>query len=51
LRFEGVSAGPWGAALDNIVLTANVVPEPSTALLLASGLAGMAIVARRRRSA
>jgi choice-of-anchor C domain-containing protein len=51
LRFEGVSAGPWGAALDNIVLTANVVPEPSTAVLLASGLAGMAIVARRRRSA
>ncbi len=51
LRFQGVSAGAWGAALDNIVLTANVVPEPSTAMLLATGLAGVAIVARRRRSA
>ncbi len=32
-------------------LTSQVVPEPSTYLLMASGLAGIMIMARRRRSA
>ncbi len=53
LRFEGQGARYWGAALDNIEVTLNVVPEPATALLLAAGLFGgvLLVVARRHRQA
>jgi choice-of-anchor C domain-containing protein len=50
LRFEGVSGGAWGAALDNVVLTANPVPEPASLALLAVGLCGTALIVRRRRA-
>jgi choice-of-anchor C domain-containing protein len=51
LSFEGVNGGPTGMALDNIVVTANVVPEPSTAVLFATGSALLLVVAYRRRVA
>ncbi len=56
LAFESASGGTAnGPALDNVRLTlvrdANTtVPEPSTYALLASGLAGVGLVARRRRA-
>jgi choice-of-anchor C domain-containing protein len=57
LRFEGLDssggngAGPYmGAALDDVsVVTAT--PEPSTYLLMGTGMLALASVARRRRSA
>ncbi len=48
LRFEGQGANYWGAALDNIEVTLNVVPEPAAALLLATGLFGCALLAVAR---
>ncbi len=48
LRFEGRGATHWGAALDNIEVTLNVVPEPAAALLLATGLFGCALLAVAR---
>ena len=41
------------AAADNVVfdnLTVNVVPEPGSALMVAIGLAGLALTARRGRN-
>ncbi len=49
LRFEGQGAKYFGAALDNIEVTANVVPEPAAALLLAAGLFGCSLLAVARR--
>jgi choice-of-anchor C domain-containing protein len=48
LRFEGQGATYWGAALDNIEVTLNVVPEPAAALLLSTGLFGCALLAVAR---
>ena len=47
LRFAAVTSGAIGIALDNV--TVNIVPEPSTLLLLASGLAGALLIVRVRR--
>ena len=34
--------------IDNVSISANVIPEPGTVVLLLSGLAGLAAVGRRR---
>ena len=51
LAVQGVGAG----AMDKAVavtgfINATTVPEPSTYLLMAAGLAGVGIVSRRRRA-
>jgi hypothetical protein len=43
------TANEYGDHLDNIGVTARV-PEPGTALLVASGLLGLGVMARRRRA-
>ncbi|RMH28311.1 MAG: choice-of-anchor C family protein [Planctomycetota bacterium] len=47
LRFEGISGGVYGAAIDNVVVT-GVAPTPGSVALL--GLAGL-LTGRRRRTA
>ncbi len=42
--------GPGDVALDSYRTQFNVVPEPAAMALLGSGLAGLAVVGRRRRS-
>lgn len=51
--FLTFSADNVGPLVDNVLLTrtaATTVPEPSTYMLMAAGLAAMAAVARRRRN-
>lgn len=52
LQFESLETGFFGPALDAISLsaTASVVPEPSTVILLASGLLALGGVQLRRRA-
>jgi len=40
--------GPDQAVIDNVAVSATLIPEPGTALLLLTGLAGMAAQGRRR---
>ena len=59
LRFERTSPFPTNLVLDDLVFGAalgpapvvGAVPEPSTVVLLAGGLLGVAAAARRRRTA
>ena len=44
-----VSATGFEGGAQEFLVRTNVVPEPSTYLLLATGLAGIALIARRRR--
>jgi hypothetical protein len=45
-----IFSGPGHLQIDNVVLDVNPVPEPSTMLLLGSGLAGLGFFRRRRKS-
>ena len=45
-----VSATSFEGGAQEFLVRTNVVPEPSTYLLLATGLAGIALIARRRRA-
>lgn len=51
LTLSGVNGGAWGAAIDDVVLTQNIIPEPATAVLLLTGLLGTLVILRRRRAA
>ncbi len=51
VNLTNTTAGTTVAVTGNIRPTATVVPEPSTYLLMASGLAGMGMMYRRRRNA
>lgn len=53
VAIETQSGDNMGPLIDNVLLTstaATTVPEPSTYMLMAAGLAAMAAVARRRRN-
>lgn len=52
LRFQGLDTGnPFiGAALDNAAVV-TATPEPSTYLLMGTGLLGIVVAARRKRAA
>jgi len=49
ISVEGVAAEPFGGALYGISISTAPVPEPSTILLLGSGLAGLAWYGRKRK--
>ena len=49
LGLVGTDTNLTGANIDNLALSATVVPEPGTAALLGLGLAGLAGVGRSRR--
>ena len=51
LKFQGVGVSGDGTAfIDNVTVSAvTVVPEPTTALLMAGGLAVVSLLRRRRR--
>ncbi len=48
LSFASQTSGAYGAALDNIAVTA--VPEPETFAMLLAGLGVMGVIARRRKA-
>jgi len=47
-RYRFVFADGGGPSIDNVAISATLIPEPGTALLLLSGLGGMAAYGRRR---
>jgi hypothetical protein len=51
LAFAGLQNPAWYSLDDVSVTSNNVIPEPSSFLLLISGLAGMAGVIRRKLTA
>jgi hypothetical protein len=48
VRFTFAVDGPAAPLIDNVAISATLVPEPGTALLLAIGVAGLARQGRRR---
>jgi hypothetical protein len=51
INIEPPLAGGYLSDMQTVRGNVSVVPEPSTYLLMASGLAGVMVMARRRRSA
>ena len=54
LRWSYVTTGSWsnaqGLGIDDVAITASVVPEPTTALLAGGGLLGVYFFLRRRKT-
>jgi len=54
LRWSYVTTGSWsnaqGLGIDDVAITASVVPEPTTALLAGGGLLGVYFFMRRRKT-
>lgn len=48
VRFSFLVDGAAAAVIDNVAISATLVPEPGTALLLLAGLAGLTVHGRRR---
>lgn len=50
LTFRSMSAGAYGAAIDNVSLKLQPIPIPASALLVLTALGGLALMKRRKQA-